>query len=88
LLKAGLTVEKQKPLPLVYQEIKLEVGYRLDLLVNSKVVIEIKAVDALSPVHTAQVITYLKLSGCRLGILINFNVALLKDGFKRVVNKL
>lgn len=88
LLKAGLVVEKQKPLPLIYQDIKLEIGYRVDLLVNNKVVIEIKAVETILPVHKAQVITYLKLSGCKLGILINFHEALLKDGFKRIVNNL
>jgi GxxExxY protein len=88
LTKAGLKVQKQKALPLIYEEIHLEVGYRIDLLVNNKVVIEIKSVDAIAPVHKAQVITYLKLSGCKLGLLINFNVALLKDGFKRIVNGL
>jgi GxxExxY protein len=86
--KAGLYVEKQKVLPLIYENIKLDAGYRIDLIVNHKVIIEIKSVDALAPVHTAQVITYLKLSGCKLGILINFNMALLMDGFKRIVNGL
>jgi GxxExxY protein len=88
LIQAGLLVEKQKPLPLVYKEVKLECGYRLDLMVENKVVIEVKAVEALNDVHMAQVLTYLKLSKCRLGLLMNFNVALMKDGIKRVANKL
>jgi GxxExxY protein len=88
LVKKGMNVEKQKMLPLVYEEIHLDAGYRIDLLVNNKVVIELKSIDAIAPVHKAQVITYLKLSGCKLGLLINFNVALLKDGFKRIVNGL
>jgi GxxExxY protein len=83
-----LLVEKQKPLPLIFEEVKLEIGYRVDLLVNKKVVIEIKSVEALNDIHLAQVLTYLKLSDCKLGMLINFNVALLKDGVKRIVNNL
>ncbi|MCF8228372.1 MAG: GxxExxY protein [Bacteroidales bacterium] len=86
--KAGLFVEKQKPLPLVYETIKLDAGYRVDLLVEKKVIIEIKSVEVLNEVYLAQLLTYLKLSGCKLGLLINFNVALLKEGFRRVVNKL
>jgi GxxExxY protein len=85
LRKIGLTVEKEKPLPLVYEEVKLECGYRVDLLVENKLTIEIKAVEALNDVHLAQVLTYLKLSQCKLGLLINFNVVLLKDGIKRVI---
>ena len=88
LIQSGLLVEKQRPLPLVYKEVKLECGYRLDLMVENKVVIEVKAVDALNDVHMAQVLTYLKLSKCKLGLLMNFNVALMKDGIRRVVNKL
>ena len=88
LIQSGLLVEKQKPLPLVYKEVKLECGYRLDLMVENKVVIEVKAVEALNDVHMAQILTYLKLSKCRLGLLMNFNVALMKDGIRRVVNKL
>src|SRR5258708_20480792 len=88
LIQSGLLVEKQKPLPLVYKEVKLECGYRLDLMAENKVVIEVKAVDALNDVHMAQVLTYLKLSKCKLGLLMNFNVALMKDGIRRVVNKL
>lgn len=85
---AGLFVERQKGLPLIYDEIRLELGYRLDLLINNKVIVELKAVESLSDIHTAQVITYLKLSGCRLGLLINFNVPLLRDGIRRLVNNL
>ena len=88
LRKNGLYVEKQKPLPLVYEEVKLDIGYRVDLLVEHKVIIENKAVEALNDVHLAQILTYLKLSDCKLGMLINFNVALIKDGIKRVVNNL
>ena len=86
--KAGLFVEKQKMLPLIYEDIKLETGYRIDLMVNHKVVIELKSIEAIAPVHIAQVINYLKLSRCKLGLLINFNVALLKDGFRRIANEL
>jgi len=88
LIQSGLLVEKQKPLPLVYKEVKLECGYRLDLIVENKVVIEVKAVEALNDVHMAQILTYLKLSKCRPGLLMNFNVALMKDGIRRVANKL
>ena len=87
LSKAGLVTERQKPLALVYEEVKLEIGYRVDLLVEKKVIIEIKAVEALNDVHLAQILTYLKLSGCKVGLIINFNVALLKDGIRRVINK-
>ncbi|MEQ8973309.1 MAG: GxxExxY protein [Coleofasciculus sp. C1-SOL-03] len=86
--QAGLNFEPQKPLPLVYEEIRLECGYRVDLLVENKVMVELKAVDALHPIHTAQLLTYLKLSHHKLGLLINFNVIHLKDGIKRVVNHL
>lgn len=85
LQKIGLAVDKEKPLPLVYESVKLECGYRVDLLVENKLIIEVKAVEALNDVHLAQVLTYLKLSQCRLGLLINFNVVLLKDGIKRVI---
>ncbi len=88
LKKTGLSIEKQKALPLIYEEVQLEVGYRVDVLVEKKVVIEIKAVEALNDVHLAQILTYLKLSNCRLGMLINFNVALIKNGIKRVANNL
>ncbi len=85
LLRADLNVEKQKPLPLVYREVKLEAGYRIDLLVESSVVVEIKSIEALADIHLAQILTYLKLSGCKLGLLANFNVEHLKDGIRRVV---
>ncbi|MGX1022942.1 GxxExxY protein [Psychroflexus sp. MBR-150] len=88
LRKHKLKVDKQKPLPLVYEDVKLEVGYRVDVLIENKVVIEVKSVEALNDVHMAQVITYLKLSDCKLGMLINFNVSLIKNGIKRVVNNL
>ena len=88
LCRAGFAVEKEKPLPLVYESVKLECGYRVDLLVEGKLIIEIKAVEGLTDIHLAQVLTYLKLSNCKLGLLINFNVVLLKQGIKRVVNNL
>lgn len=84
----GLNVKRQLGLPLVYKDETCDIGYRLDLLVENKVIIEIKSVEALNDVHIAQVLTYLKLSGCKLGLLINFNVKLIKDGVKRLVNKL
>ena len=83
--KDGYTVVKEKPIPLIYETIKLDLGYRVDLLVEDKLIIEIKAIEALADIHTAQVLTYLKLSECRLGLLINFNVPLLKKGIKRFV---
>jgi GxxExxY protein len=86
LQKYGLTVEKQRALPLVYEDIKLEAGYRVDLLVEKKLVVEIKSVDALNDIHFAQILTYLKLSDCKLGLLLNFNTVLFKDGVKRVIN--
>ena len=88
LMKTELTVEKQKALPLIYEEVKLDIGYRLDIIVENKVIIELKAVEAINDVHLAQVLTYLKLSDCKLGMLINFNVTLIKNGIKRVVNNL
>ncbi|WP_317898809.1 GxxExxY protein [Aurantibacillus circumpalustris] len=84
--KEGLYVEKEKPMPLVYEEVKLECGYRVDLLVERQLVIELKSVDALNDVHLAQTLTYLKLGNYKLGLLINFNVAKLKDGIRRVIN--
>jgi len=85
LIKKGLYVEKEKPLPLIYEEIKLDCGYRLDLLVENKLIVEIKAVEALNEIHLAQVLTYLKVSGCRLGLLMNFNVLKVKDGIRRII---
>ncbi len=86
LKKAGLRVEKEKPMPIVYKEVKLDHGYRIDLLVEDNIVIELKSVEALTDVHFAQVLTYLKLGGYKLGLLINFNVKLLKNGIKRIIN--
>jgi len=86
LQKSGLMVEKQKALPLVYETVKLDASYRVDLLIENKLVIEIKAVTALNDLHLAQILTYLKLSGCKLGLLINFNTVLFKEGIKRVIN--
>lgn len=83
---AGLTCATEVPLPVFYKGIKLDAGYRIDLLVENLVVVEIKSVDAICPIHHAQLITYLKLSGKSLGLLINFNVVHLKDGIKRFVN--
>jgi GxxExxY protein len=83
--KNGLNVSKQKPMPLIYEEKKLDVGYRIDLLIEDKVVLEIKSVEAINQVHYAQLLTYLKLSKCRIGFLINFNVVSLKDGIKRII---
>ena len=88
LIKEGLKVEKQKSLPLIYKDIKLEIGYRLDLIIEDKVIVEIKACEGLNDIHLAQILTYLKLSNVKLGLLINFNVAKVKDGIKRVVNNL
>jgi GxxExxY protein len=88
LKKSGLAIEKQKPLPLVYEEVKLDIGYRLDILVENKLILEIKSVDILNEVHFAQLLTYLKLTNCKLGLLINFNVALIKNGIRRIVNNL
>lgn len=86
LISAGLYVEKQKGLPLIYENIKLEIGYRTDLFIEHKLIVEIKAVEALNDIHLAQILTYLKLSNCKLGLLINFNTMLFKDGVKRVIN--
>lgn len=83
--KSGLFVEKEKPLPLFYEEVKIDIGYRLDLFVENQVVVEIKSVENLTDVHTAQVLTYLKLTGSKVGLLINFNVADLKKGIKRLM---
>lgn len=88
LKKEGLHVEKEKSMPLVFEDVELECGYRIDLLVENKVVIELKSVEALNDVHMAQILTYLKLGDYKLGLLMNFNVALLKLGIRRVVNGL
>jgi GxxExxY protein len=88
LMRNQILVEKEKPQPLIYDQIKLECGYRIDLLVEKKVLIEVKSVQELNDVHLAQVLTYLRLGNYKLGMLINFNVAYLKDGIRRVVNGL
>ena len=82
----GLNVKKELPLPIVYKDVKLDHGYRIDLLVEDKVVVEIKTVEALNDVHTAQILTYLKLGNYKLGLLLNFYVSILKNGIKRVIN--
>jgi len=85
LVKKGFEVARQIALPVIYEDIKLDAGYRIDLIVNNTVIIEIKSVDALAPIHTAQVLTYLKLADKKLGLLINFNVTDLKKGIKRLI---
>ncbi|MBK5285613.1 MAG: GxxExxY protein [Bacteroidia bacterium] len=86
--QAGLKVMQQVALPLIYKEIKMEVGYRIDMLVEDKVVVEIKSIETLAPVHFAQLLTYLKLNEKKLGLLINFNTEVLKNGIHRIVNNL
>jgi len=86
LIQSGLFVEKEKPMPLIFEEVKLECGYRIDLLVEKKLVLELKSAESLNEVHLAQTLTYMKLGGFKLGLLINFNVDLLKNGIKRVIN--
>jgi GxxExxY protein len=88
LQKSGLLIERQKPLPLIYEDIKLDIGYRVDLLIERKLIIELKSVETLNDIHFAQLLTYLKLSNCKLGLLINFNVTLIKNGIKRIANNL
>src|SRR5260221_7229668 len=80
-----LNVERQKPIPIVYKDVKLECGYRIDLLVESRIIVELKSIEAIAPVHQAVVLTYLRLSGQRLGLLLNFNVAVVKEGHKRYI---
>jgi GxxExxY protein len=86
LMGTGLKVEQQKSLPVIYKDVKLDCGYRLDLMVDDEVIVEIKSVEKLIPVHSAQLLSYLKLSGCSVGLLVNFNVEILKSGIKRIVN--
>lgn len=88
LVETGLTVQAQVPMPLIYKEIHFEAGFRLDLLVENKVIVELKSIENLAPIHFAQTLTYLKLSNKRLGLLINFNNKLLKDGVHRIANNL
>jgi len=84
--RRGLAVERQKALPLVYKDIRMDHGYRLDLLVERDVILEIKVVEQIAPVHEAQILSYLRFSGCKIGLLINFNVKLLKDGIRRFID--
>ena len=88
LVRAGLNVAKEKAIPVVFDEIKLECGYRADMVVENKTLVEVKAVEMLNDIHKAQVLTYLRLTNIKLGLLINFNVLYLKDGIKRIVNNL
>jgi GxxExxY protein len=88
LKKIGLYAEKEKPLPVFFEEVKLDCGYRLDIVVEHTVVVELKSVKKLDDIHVAQILTYLKLGKYKLGLLINFNVTMLKDGIKRIVNGL
>lgn len=85
LLEKGLKVERQKPLPVIYKDVKLNAGYRIDLLVEDKVIVEIKSCEAVAPIHEAQLLTYLKLANKKLGLLINFNIKDLKQGIMRRV---
>jgi len=88
LQKRGLPVNRQVPLPVIYEEVRLEEGFRADLVVGGKVMVELKSVDKIADVHKKQLLTYLKLSGIKLGLLVNFNEVLIKDGITRIVNKL
>ena len=85
LIQLGMKVERQKSLPVIYSEIKLDAGYRIDLLVENRIILELKSVDAIAPIHKAQIMTYLKLSGLKLGLLLNFNVKDMKEGITRIV---
>jgi len=88
LMKKGRDVKQQVAMPFIYKEVKLDVGYRIDLIVENKVLIEVKSIEDLAPVHYSQVLTYLRLSKLKLGLLMNFNTKLLKDGIHRIVNNL
>ena len=83
---SGIPHERQRELPIEYKGVRLDVGYRIDILVDDRLIVELKACDSLQPVHDAQMLTYLKLTGIRVGLLINFNVSVLKDGLRRIVN--
>jgi GxxExxY protein len=87
LRQLGYKIEQQKPLPVVYKDVKLDCGYRLDLVVENAVIVEIKAVEHLAPINDAQLLSYLRLSGMKVGLLINFHVRVLKNGLKRIVNE-
>ena len=88
LRQQGLDVKQQQSMPFIYKDIKQDIGYRVDLLVNNKVIVEVKSTEKLTPVHYSQTLTYLKLSGYKLALLINFNASLLKGNIHRIVNKL
>jgi GxxExxY protein len=88
LTKRGLTVRRQQAMPVVYESVRMDIGFRADLIVADKVIVEIKSIEAVSPVHRKQLLTYLRLTDKRLGLLINFNVELIKGGLTRVVNNL
>lgn len=88
IVQSGIWVEAEKPMPLIFEDVKMDCGYRVDLLVENKLIIELKSVESLNDIHLAQTLTYLKLGNVKLGLLINFNVLRLKDGIKRVVNGL
>jgi GxxExxY protein len=85
LIQAGIKVEKQKAMPLVYYKVKLDAGYRIDLYVENSIIVEIKSIETLADIHLAQILTYMKLADCKLGLLVNFNVKHLRDGIKRVI---
>jgi len=85
LQQCGISLKRQVPIPLIYREVKLDAGYRVDLLVEEMVIIEIKSIESLTDIHMSQILTYLKLSGCKLGLLVNFNVKHLKDGIRRII---
>ena len=88
LIKLGLTVEKEKPIPVIFEEVKMDCGYRADLLVENKFIVEAKSIDAIADIHIARTLTYLKFANCKIGLIINFNVTILKNGIRRVVNNL
>lgn len=88
LIKQGLKVERQKPIPVIWNELKMEIGFRYDLMVENKIIIELKSVETLALVHPKQLLTYLRLTNCKLGLLINFNEPLIKNGITRIVNNL
>ncbi len=86
--KNGISFTRQHPIPLIHEEIRMDAGFRADMIIDNKVIIELKSIEALAPVHYKQVLTYLKLTNLKLGLLVNFNVNLIKDGIHRIVNKL
>ncbi|MBZ9627390.1 GxxExxY protein [Psychroflexus sp. CAK1W] len=88
LRKLNLNVDRQKPIPVIWDDLKMQLGFRADLIVNNKVIIELKSVESIAPVHPKQVLTYLKLTNLKLGLLINFNESLIKNGITRIVNNL